>query len=73
MLLNDPTFVEAARALAARIVSEGGGGTAPRLTFAWNRALQRAPRAEEVRTATGLLDEHLRLYRADPEAKLRAA
>ena len=68
VLLNDPTYVEAARALAARIVSEGGGSTAPRLTFAWDRALQRPPRAEEVRTATGLLDEHLRLYRADPAA-----
>jgi hypothetical protein len=68
VLLNDPTYVEAARALAARIVAEGGGTTAQRLAFAWDRALQRPPRAEEVRTATGLLDGHLRHYRADPAA-----
>ena len=68
VLLNDPTYVEAARALAARILAEGGGTTAQRLTFAWQRALQRPPRAEEVRTATGLLDGHLRHYRADPAA-----
>ena len=68
VLLNDPTYVEAARALAARIVAEGGGTTAQRLAFAWDRALQRPPRTEEVRTASGLLDEHLRHYRADPAA-----
>jgi hypothetical protein len=68
VLLNDPTYVEAARALAARILAEGGGATAQRLAFAWQRALQRPPRAEEVRTATGLLDGHLRHYRADPAA-----
>ena len=68
VLLNDPTYVEAARALAARIVAEGGGATAQRLAFAWDRALQRPPRTEEVRTASGLLDEQLRHYRADPAA-----
>ena len=68
VLLNDPTYVEAARALAARIVAGGGDTTAQRLAFAWDRALQRPPRAEEVRTASGLLDGHLRHYRADPAA-----
>ncbi len=68
VLLNDPTYVEAARAFAARVVAEGGSSTVQRLAFAWDRALQRPPRAEEVRTATGLLDEHLGRYRADPEA-----
>ena len=68
VLLNDPTYVEAARAFAARIVTEGGASVAGRLTFAWQRALQRPPREEELRTATALLDQHLRAYQADPAA-----
>ena len=68
VLLNDPTYVEAARGFAARIVGEGGATRETRLAWAWQRALQRAPRAEEVRTATALLDEHLASYRADPAA-----
>ena len=68
MLLNDPSYVEAARSFAVKIIAEGGTTTTARLAWAWQRALQRAPRAEEVRTATTLLDEHLRVYRADPAA-----
>lgn len=68
VLLNDPTYVEAARGLATRILAEGAGTTEARLTFAWSRALQRAPRAAEARIATALLDAHLRAYRADVPA-----
>ncbi len=68
VLLNDPTYVEAARVFAARIVNDGGNTTAERLSFAWQQSLQRLPREEEVRTMTVLLDEHRRVYRADPEA-----
>ncbi len=68
VLLNDPTYVEAARAFAARILAEGGAATEQRLTWAWRRALQRAPRAEEVRTMRSLLDEQIGVYRADPGA-----
>jgi hypothetical protein len=42
VLLNDPTYVEAARAFAARIVTAGGATTAQRLAWAWSVALQRA-------------------------------
>jgi hypothetical protein len=38
------------------------------MTFAWRHALQRPPRTEELSTATRLLEEHLRLYRADAAA-----
>jgi hypothetical protein len=68
VLLNDPTYVEAARAFAARIVTAGGATAAQRLAWAWSVALQRAPRTEEVRTATALWTEQLRVYRADPAA-----
>ena len=52
--LNDPTYVEAARVFATRILGEGGAATPDRLTWAWQRALQRSPRAEEIAKMTEL-------------------
>jgi hypothetical protein len=46
--LNDPVFVEAAQALARRIVSEGGSTPEQRAAFALERALVRPARAEEI-------------------------
>ena len=68
VLLNDPTYVEAARCFAARVVADGGTTTGERLHWAWARALQRTPRAEERREITRLLETHLAAYRADPRA-----
>jgi len=67
-LLNDPTYVEAARVFAARILAEGGVSTDQRLTWAWGRALQRKPRAGEASLMRGLLHQHLATYRANPKA-----
>ncbi|HEY1599441.1 MAG TPA: DUF1549 and DUF1553 domain-containing protein, partial [Pirellulales bacterium] len=66
--LNDPTYVEAARVFAARIIGEGGAATPDRLTWAWQHALQRSPRAEEIATASELLARHLADYRQNAEA-----
>ena len=43
MLLNDPTFVEAARAFAARIIKEGGADDGARIAWAWRQATAREP------------------------------
>jgi hypothetical protein len=64
-LLNDPTYVEAARAFAARILTECPGDTAARLQWAWQQVLQRAPLEAELKTIAPLLDERLAAYRAD--------
>src|SRR4029079_7211479 len=45
VLLHDPTFIEAARAFATRILHEGGATTEGRLTFAFRQALIRSPDA----------------------------
>ena len=67
-LLNDPSYVEAARALAIRILTECQGNPEQRLTWAWNRAIQRNPTAEEYRIARELLDGQLAEYKASPQA-----
>jgi hypothetical protein len=48
VLLNDPTFVEAARVFASRIISEGSVAWKDRLDFAFKQALQRSPDPEET-------------------------
>ncbi|MCC6821372.1 MAG: PSD1 domain-containing protein [Verrucomicrobia subdivision 3 bacterium] len=68
VLLNDPTYIEAARALAVRMLTEGGGNTQARLTWAWRQVLSRTPRADELKTMEALLDQQLAAYRADPAA-----
>jgi hypothetical protein len=67
-LLNDPTYVEAARVFAERILREGGPGFEGRLRWAYERALGRAPREEEARILGDLLRAHRTRYAADPRA-----
>jgi hypothetical protein len=65
VLLNDPTYLEAARAFAARILGECQGTTEERLAWAWQQALQRDPNAMELSTMRALLDKRLADYQAD--------
>jgi hypothetical protein len=68
VLLNDPTYVEAARVFASQILSQCNGTAEERITWAWQRTLQRVPRAEETSLMRGLLDQHLQVYRGDAKA-----
>lgn len=68
VLLNDPTYVEAARAFAARILSECKGDAAQRISWAFECCLQRKARPEELTTMQALLEKHLAAYRADSNA-----
>jgi len=56
VLLNDPEFVEAARAFAARILKEGGATPEARIAWAWREATGRAAKPEELAALRGLLD-----------------
>ena len=71
VLLNDPTYVEAARVFAERILREGGTRFDDRLRWTYERALARAPREEEARIAGDLLQRHGTQYRADPRSARR--
>jgi Protein of unknown function (DUF1553)/Protein of unknown function (DUF1549)/Planctomycete cytochrome C len=68
VLLNDPTYVEAARVLAAKILRDGGKGDADRLAFAFRQVLGRKPRPAEAELLLALLARHRRDYQADKEA-----
>jgi Protein of unknown function (DUF1553) len=46
--LNEDLFVEAARALGARMLSEGGGTTESRVRWAFRQVLSREPEADEI-------------------------
>lgn len=68
VLLNDPTFVEAARNLAERAIKDGGDSDDDRLAFLWKRTLSRGPDATELLIAKGLLDRRRADYAANPQA-----
>jgi len=68
VLLNDPGYVEAARAFAERIVREGGGSLASRLDFAYRQSLSRPVREAEARVLTELYERHLAGYQADQKS-----
>jgi hypothetical protein len=70
-LLNDPTYVEAARVFAERIIREGGSAPDARLAWAFRRALSRAPTAEEAKLLSALLDKHAKKYGSDADAAKR--
>ena len=68
VLLNDPVYVEAARALAERILKEGGAATRDRVVWAFRRTLSRTPTPKEVLVLTDLQARHQAQYAADSKA-----
>jgi mono/diheme cytochrome c family protein len=68
VLLNDPTYVEAARVFAARIVKEGGAKPEERIDWAFHHALSRAATADESRVLVDLYNKHHEQYIADTAA-----
>jgi len=73
VLLNDPTFVEAARVFAERILQNGGSTDEARLDWAFDQALSRKPSAEESSILIALTKSQLTLYNADADAAKQAA
>ncbi len=67
-LLNDPTYVEAARVFAARIVKEGGATDEARLAWAFRRAVSRVPKPAELAILNRLLAKHREEFRANATA-----
>ncbi|MDX2029632.1 MAG: DUF1553 domain-containing protein [Blastocatellia bacterium] len=68
VLMNDPTYIESARALAARTLREGGKDVAARLAYAFRWTTARKPSAQETAVLRELLDQQLARYRKDRPA-----
>jgi hypothetical protein len=66
-LLNDPQYVEAARALAQRIMTHAGAGPAERLAYGFKLATARRPNAQEASILLDVYIHQLEEYRAKPE------
>ncbi|MFO0946597.1 MAG: DUF1553 domain-containing protein [Planctomycetota bacterium] len=71
VLLNDPTFVEAARGLAGRMLRHPGKETEKQISFGFQLATGRPPREEERATLASSLQEYLTHFKADPAAAKR--
>jgi hypothetical protein len=71
--LNDPCYVEAAQALARRIICQGGTTPQERARFALRLCLVRQPTTEEVNKVVFLFEEEHKHYNAAPEAAMKMA
>jgi hypothetical protein len=68
VLLNDPSFVEAARALAAAALRQPSHTDDARLRWAWRQVLGREADSSEAERLMLLLEKHRAEYAADPQA-----
>ena len=66
VLLNDPQYVEAARALAARVLAGEGTNQQEQIAEAFLWLTSRSPEAGELNTLTDLLEEQTRKFEQDP-------
>jgi hypothetical protein len=67
-LMNDVTYVEAARLLAERMLTEGGTTAAARLSWAFRLLTLRAPAERELQVLLRNLDRQQAFYRSNPSA-----
>jgi hypothetical protein len=69
-LMNDVTYVEAARVLAQRVLHDGGNTPEERITLAFRLALARRPRNEELRVLLAGLQDYLGRFLANRQGAL---
>ncbi len=70
VLLNDPTYIEAARVLAERALLEGKDTTS-RISYAFRLATSRKPSLKELTVLNELLTAQLAHYREDKNAAVQ--
>jgi hypothetical protein len=70
ILMNDPTYVEASRKLAERMMSEPATPE-ERIAFAFRLATARRPQSGEIAVLRKIFDEQLGVYRKDRDAAVK--
>lgn len=73
VLLNDPQYVEAARAIAERTMAEGGATARDRITYAFRLVTSRHPRPDELALLEKLFHEEEATFAQDSKAAARLA
>ena len=68
VLLNDPSYVEAARVFAEQLLSSDIKTDEARITQAIRQALSRDPNQQEIKILTSLIQQQRKHYQAHPEA-----
>ncbi|HEY6392158.1 MAG TPA: DUF1553 domain-containing protein [Bryobacteraceae bacterium] len=68
VLMNDPTYVEAARLLAQRMLTEAGADPKQRITFAFRLVTARAPTSQELKILRDLAGTQAAEYKTQPKA-----
>ncbi|MDB5384782.1 MAG: type protein, partial [Planctomycetaceae bacterium] len=71
--LNDPVYIEAAQALARRMVSQGGSTTAERAAYGFRLCLTRPPHPEELQRVVSLYEKSLVRFQKNIEESKRMA
>ena len=70
ILMNDPTYVEASRKLAERLLTEANSDQ-KRVELAFQLALSRAPAKKEVAVLLRIVQAQLDVYRKDQQAAMQ--
>jgi hypothetical protein len=70
-LMNDPTYVEAARALGQRVLLEGGKDEKHRIEYAFRLATARKPEGKEIGVLRQLLKGRLSEFQQNRQAAIK--
>ena len=73
LLMNDPQYVECARALAERVIGEAEETVEARAQHMFQLCTGRVPIKEELAVLVNVYEQHLATYKADPEAAKKLA
>lgn len=71
--LNDPSYVEAAEALARRVMKEAAPDTNKRAAHAFRLCVSRAPQGKELKRLVALYEQELARFKQDPAAAEKMA
>jgi hypothetical protein len=68
ILMNDPTFVEASRKLAERLLTQGGATPTQRIQTAYRLLLSRYATQKEIQILQKALNDQRTIFKRDPKA-----
>ena len=71
VLLNDPTYVEAARVFAQRILSNGGDSVETKIDYAFQRAVARKPEHAESEVLQRLFQQQFEIFSQNSDAAMK--